>query len=304
MISDQAIKQAILGKDIEQKIWDCTQAWEGACNDAVEEMVKQQKLEDDAKAARDQFVTCLIGNLAWAATVFFPPAITLGFTQDLFAAGKYVAPHAYEIQGASAATKIVSVLGATTGSGTYNYYYPTPATSSLDWATIKHVLAKVEPTFRDELVKASFAWRDAYLVNHMIAMFSLSAKPNPNRSNDEDFIDWCNNRAGDELRKTVWEKFVFPIDQIPYRAGKEGLKVFLLAKLTDLKTKYDIQFGQWKRFRDQAMLGSRVRWETGYVLNIPPFHFNVRIDGLPPAFLKGQDARLRQLEFQIAAHAR
>jgi hypothetical protein len=266
-------------------------------------MAKQQKLEDDAKAARDQFIICLIGNLAWAATVFFPPAITLGYTADLFAAGKYVAPHAYEIQGASAATKIVSVLGATTGSGSFNYFY-SPATSSLDWATIGHVLAEVEPIFRDELVKASIEWKDKQLVNHMIAMFSLATKPNPNRSNDEDFIDWCNNRAGDELRKTVWEKFVFPIDQLPYRAGKEGLKVFLLAKLTDLKTKYDIQFGQWKRFRDQAMQGSRVRWETGYVPNIPPFHFNVRLDGLPPAFLKGQDARLRQLEFQIAAHAR
>jgi hypothetical protein len=43
LLSDQAIKQAILGSEIEQKVNDCLQDWSGACSDAVKEMMEKQK---------------------------------------------------------------------------------------------------------------------------------------------------------------------------------------------------------------------------------------------------------------------
>jgi hypothetical protein len=70
MVTDDAAYHTILGKDVEQKVTDCLQKWQAACSNAVKEMMEQQKQDDDP--SRAQFVISLIGNLAWASTVFFP----------------------------------------------------------------------------------------------------------------------------------------------------------------------------------------------------------------------------------------
>lgn len=312
MLSDQAIKQAILGKDIEQKVTDCLQDWAGACSDAVKEMMEKQRLQQDAEAAKAQFVISLIGNLAWAATVFFPPAAAVAVTKDFFGPGGYSGlTKIMESPGPSGVTKIVSVLGAAVGSGTINQLIS--PTGSLDWTAIGHHLGELVPKIGDKLATVANEWKDSYLINHMIATFSLRTKPNINRSNDEDFKDWCNGyEGGRELRKAAWEKFVFPVDGLSFALGQEGLKNFLLGKLTNLKTRYDTQLKRHEIWMFQRYMGyvnsfpnplSMMTFEEWRKRRGQPFHFVADIDGLPPEFLKAQDSRLRETEFRIAAHS-
>ena len=77
----------------------------------------------------------------------------------------------------------------------------------------------------------------------MIAMFSIKTYPDLNHNNDKEFKDWYDSyEGGRELRKTVWEKFVFPAFGLEFEYGQQGMKKFLVRKLTDLKHQYDFQY--------------------------------------------------------------
>ena len=71
MLSEDAINHTVLGRDVENDVHSCLQDWAAAGSRAVQEMMEQQRHDDDS--SRAQFIISLIGNLAWAATVFFPP---------------------------------------------------------------------------------------------------------------------------------------------------------------------------------------------------------------------------------------
>src|SRR5262249_25625576 len=146
-----SIRETIKGKDIEQKVTDCLQDWEAACSNAVKEMMEQQKSGDDS--SRKQFVISLIGNLAWAATVFFPPAAGVAAT----------------VSSASTLTKVVSVVGATVGSNTIGQLMqPNP---SVDWSAVGDHLSGLVPKIAVNLASVANDWKEKELTFVMYAAF-------------------------------------------------------------------------------------------------------------------------------------
>jgi hypothetical protein len=306
MLSNEAINNTIRGFDVEQKVADCLQDWANAGSDAVKEMMRRQQLQDDT--SREQFVISLIGNLAWAATVFFPPAAASVVPVMLSKAGKHLPLSGYGKSGPTALTKIVSVLGAAVGSNTIGQLIQ-PA-RSLDWSAVGDHLGELVPEMRKNLSEVADAWIASDLRNHMIAMFSINTHPDINRSNDDEFKKWYTTYgAGLELRKTVWERFVFPVPYgLEFAHGQEGMKQFLIRKLTDVKVKYEFQYKNYTIKSSRSYMDYMSHWHD--VLNPPtyeqwlrrhPFEFVVRLEGLPEEFMKAQDQRLRNFESQLAA---
>jgi hypothetical protein len=103
-ISDAAINALPIGKDVYDDLTYCTSQWQEAAYKAVLGLPDPQ--ESDSKV---NWLISLVGNLAWAATVFFPPAAAV-------AVGTTVAEKV-TYAGASAATKATSMIGATLAAG-------------------------------------------------------------------------------------------------------------------------------------------------------------------------------------------
>lgn len=304
MLSDEAINNTIRGADVEQKVTDCLQDWAHAGSDAVQEMMRLQKLQDDS--SREQFVISLIGNLAWAATVFFPPAAAA--TPFMTASrGVHLPPKQYfDKSGTPAIAKIVSVLGAAVGSNTLGQLLDA---KSLDWPAVGDHLGELVPEIRKNLKDAADSWIALDLRSHMTMMFSLQTHPDYNKSNDDEYRNWYSTfGAGDELRKTVWERFVFPVSTgLEYGQGEQGLKKFLIRKLTDVKIKYELQYSNYMKrmsweyveyassHRNPYTLKTYEEWVRRY----PAFNFVVRLEGLPQDFMEAQDERLRDLQLRL-----
>jgi hypothetical protein len=314
MLSDEGVKDAIPGAEVEQKVTDCLQDWSAAGGKAVQEMMEKQRQQDAAdaaEAARGQFVISLIGNLAWAATVFFPPAATLTFART-FSEIEGVATHTTPITefSASAATKIVSVLGAAVGSGLIAQF--TQANGSLDWMAVQDHLDELVPQIAKSLASVAQRWTDGYLANHLVKTFSTRKNLRTDHNDDREFKEWVRSYEGaQELRKTVWEKFVFPIPGLEFDRREAGLKKFLVGKLTTLKTNYDRQYKDYVQQRTYAYwayfqqtggyTGNHLSFWEWNRLRGNLFHFVASLDGLPAEFLKAQDQRLRDMEFKLAS---
>jgi hypothetical protein len=315
MSVDAAINEAILGKDVEQKVTDCLQDWSAAASDAVKQLMEKQRQEQDAEVARAQFILSLIGNLAWAATVFFPPAAAVAVTKDFMTPVGYLAVRTMESPGPSAATKIVSVLGATVGSNTVGRLLG--PTESIDWSAIDDHLNELVPKISESLAQTATEWKKSYLAERLFAVFNEKNSRSYNmldlREAAQKFRQWCDSyEGGRELRRAVWEKFVFPVDGLSFERGKHGLKNFLFEKLATLKTKYD---NSYKAFQIQCsqqymayMLNdgnmsnpfAKLTFEEWKWRRGPTFHFVARVEGLPEEFLKAQEIRLRNMELRRA----
>src|SRR5215470_1489146 len=102
-ISDSAINALPLGKDVYDDLTYCLSQWQEAGYKAA--MALPDPEDDNATV---DWVITLVGNLAWAATVFFPPASAVGVGAVVI---KGIGP-------ASVATKATSMLGATLAAGT------------------------------------------------------------------------------------------------------------------------------------------------------------------------------------------
>jgi hypothetical protein len=314
MLSDEGVKDAITGTEVEQKVTDCLQDWSAAGGKAVQEMMEKQRQQDAAdaaEAAKVQFVISLVGNLAWAATVFFPPAAAVVVTKDFFGPGGYSGPiKTLESPGPSAATQIVSVVGAAVGSGTIAQFVQ--ANGSLDWMAVQDHLDELVPQIATSLASVAQRWTTSYLADHMTKMFSTKKNLRTDQNDDNEFKAWVRSyEGGQELRRTVWEKFVFPVAGLEFDRREAGLKKFLVGKLTDLKTSYDRQYKDYVKQRTSAYwiyfqqtggyTGTHMDFRTWNMVRGNLFHFVARLDGLPAEFLKAQDQRLRDMEFKLAS---
>jgi hypothetical protein len=313
VLSDEGIKAVKLGSEVEQKVTDCLQDWSAASSKAVQEMTERQRQQDAseaADAAKVQFIISLVGNLAWAATVFFPPAAAVAVTKEFFGPGGRSLMRTSESPGASAATKIVSVLGAAVGSGTIAQF--AQSNGSLDWTAVQDYLLELKQEISKNLTSVEQQWTDSYLMNEMIKKFGSRKNLKTDHNDDNEFKDWCNSaEGGRELRKTVWEKFVFPADGLDFEAGELGLKKFLIRKLTELKASYDRQYRDYVKQRTYAYwayfqetggyTGTHMDFARWNEVKGSSFHFVVSLTGLPAEFLKAQDQRLRDMQFKLAS---
>ena len=276
-----------------------------AGSNAVREMMDRQKQADDS--SKEQFIVSLIGNLAWAATEYSFRQQPPPFPPFLFRAVYICQSNKYMTRRRRllSLTKVVSVLGAAVGSNTLGQL--AQPNKSLDWSFVGDYLGTLVLLIAENLSTVADKWISSELTNHMIAMFSINTHPDINRSNDNDFKAWYRTyAAGRELRKTVWERFVFPVSGLEFEYGQEGMKKFLIRKLTDVKNKFDFQYKAYMLAASQSYIdygshfhSSRMTFEE-WLRAHAPFSFTVRIEGLPEQFLEAQDKRLRQLQFMLS----
>jgi hypothetical protein len=313
MLSDEGVKDAISEADVEQKVNDCLQDWSAASSKAVQEMMEKQRQEDNdkaAEAARAQFVISLIGNLAWAATVFFPPAAAVEVMKDIFGANGYRSITTIESPGPSAATKVVSVLGAAVGSNIYGQLVRDNGT--LDWIALEKHLDELVPKIRKGLKSVAQAWTDRDLAYHMTKVFSTKQNLRTDKNDDKQFKEWVKSYEGkEEVRRTVWEKLVFPVGGLEFDRGVPGLQDFQVGKLTELKKSFDRQYkdflqrrtyAYWAYFQQAGGYTGAPKsfWDWNMCCS-SSFHFVANIEGLPSEFLKAQDQRLRELEINLSS---
>jgi hypothetical protein len=118
IVSDAVLRTITLGKDVFDDITYCLQAWQNAGASAVSFLADPT----DPDATLD-WVISLLGNLLWAATVFFDPAmivVEVAAAEVLEVGVSRIGERLkvpQTIASASVATRVASLLGATVGSG-------------------------------------------------------------------------------------------------------------------------------------------------------------------------------------------
>jgi hypothetical protein len=304
-ISDAAIRSLGLGKDVYDDLTYCLGQWQEAGWKAAASVPDPQ----DENSSLDWAISFL-GNLAWAVTVFFPAAFEVS-------AGVTYAT-------ASRATKIVSVVGATFAGGIVPELRK--VFGRLDSPDGKRFLQRYfgsqVPDILKEYTGQVQDWVDKDLVNHLIAKYSLSKKPNPNDNNDAGFIAFVTSALGaEERRRYVWDDYVFPGGMTTYDnrtddnggrtlGGQEGLQDFFARRLDDMIRDFNRQWNLYTTgIGAQAMM--RVEGTHGHVkyddeiqrlMQTRPFNPVFQFQGLPPKLQQQQDDRRRILKLQMSMY--
>jgi hypothetical protein len=200
------------------------------------------------------------------------------------------------------------VVGAAVGSNTIGQFIQK---SSPAWKAVDDYLGGLVPQIAASLASTADDWIKAKqgLKDSLVSSFLKNKKPDPNKNNDKDFQDWYDSVAGGrEMRRIVWELFVLPVPGLEFDKGQQGMKRFLVTKLTDLKNKYNAQYkAYWieasqryldyaSSFRNAFSTKSFAQW---MILYYPSFHFTISLGGLPAEFLKVQDKRLLEFEWKL-----
>ena len=303
-ISDAAINSLPIGKDVFDDLTYCTTEWQNAGFEAVQALSDP---EEDSSTL-DWTIT-LIGNLAWAATVFFPPAAVvpaliatqsgakaivgggLSIVKAEIALGAALAP--------STATKAVSMLGATLAADVVGKLRKLAGNlkSPSGKAFLSDYLGNQVPDLLKEYASGASAWAKKDLINHMISQYSLRAHPHANDNNDAGFTTFYNSvEGGEERRKYVWEDFVFPDFRTPFYnksdgkvgkwlGGRSGLKNAIAGPLESALKDFD---RQWKKYQSDASryadaMGDRFFWGVARedYLRRNPFNPILKCSGVP-----------------------
>jgi hypothetical protein len=324
-ISDAAINALPLGIHVYDDLTYCMQEWQNAGFEAVQELPDPE--DDDATV---NWVICLIGNLAWAATVFFPPtriasaliATKVGakaavggglqIVEAEIALGSALAP--------STATKAVSMIGATLAADVVGRLRKLGGDlrSPMGKAFLADYLGSQVPDLLKQYVAGADPWVRKDLLNHLISQYSLRFHPNPDESNDAGFMAFYNSvKGGEERRRYVWEDYVFPGGTTPYDnkpddkggkylGGRGGLKRQVGRHLESALKDFD---QQWKKYQSdlhnyvnsigdwRVMLPARADY-----LRRHPFDPVLKYNGVPDGLQAQQQSNQRKLGNLVRAN--
>jgi hypothetical protein len=248
MLSPAAFS-GVVGKDVFVDITYCLQEWQEAGKSAITYLPDPK---DDHSWG--DWVISLIGNLAWAATVFFPaegllvdamlPTTSIRGGIKVTQYIKTKLPSA----SASAATKAFSLGGAILGANTVGAIRGVTKNgmTSPDGKQVLHeFLGGQVPNLQKAFAEVADNWTQTDLLNHLVAMWSIRARPTPGRNYDAEFISYCNSVVGaQERRKTVWEQLVFRnVLGLDYDNGQVGLEHYLAGQLKPMLQDFDRQWG-------------------------------------------------------------
>jgi hypothetical protein len=297
-ISDKAIKDLPLGKDVEKAINDCIQDWEGAIEWSIDHLP-----DPPVGFSWLDWSIGLVGNMLWAVTVFFPPAFAIATPMEVARGGVVVARIEEKLvfASASAATKAASVLGAAIGSsGTQIGGVLRALDGELNSPEGKKFIHKfmmlqIGPMYQ-KFVDDADDWAQKNLLNHLIARWSLKTKPDRTQDNDDSFREFYNSAVGSsELRRYVWEKFVFPVDDLAFDKQKQGLEDFLLVKLQEMADDYATQ---WKAYQVQL----RKSAGTGAGANAPrDFQPVIKFDGIPQDLQAMYETNRKKIAYTVSS---
>jgi|SoiMethySBSTD1v2_1073268.scaffolds.fasta_scaffold16420_8 hypothetical protein len=322
-IRDAAINALPLGKDVYDDLTYCMQEWQNAGFEAVQGLA-----EPEEEGSTADWVITLIGNLAWAATVFFPPAFEAGLAWKLMkgpalAAAEFTHPFAQRIvfPSASAATKAVSMLGATLAADVVGRLRRLAGNmrSPIGKAFLTDYLGNQVPDLLKQYTAGADPWVRKELINHLIAQYSLRAHPHPDDDNDAGFTAFYNSVAGgEERRKYVWEDFVFPDFRTPYDnkpdgkggkwpGGRGGLKSSIGTSLEIALKDFDQQWKQYTRELNSyvwgATAGGRGMGQIARAdyLRRHPFDPVLKYSGVPDKLQTQQQSNQRKLSSLVKA---
>jgi hypothetical protein len=202
---------------------------------------------------------------------------------------------------ASAATKAASVLGAAIGSsGTQIGGVLRALDGELNSPEGKKFIHKfmmlqIGPMYQ-KFVDDADDWAQKNLLNHLIARWSLKTKPDRTQDNDDSFREFYNSAVGSsELRRYVWEKFVFPVDDLAFDKQKQGLEDFLLVKLQEMADDYATQ---WKAYQVQL----RKSAGTGAGANAPrDFQPVIKFDGIPQDLQAMYETNRKKIAYTVSS---
>lgn len=287
-ISAATIKALPIGDRAYDDLDYCWSEWEDALRDVLVDL--PGPTDDDATL---NWFIAFVGNMAWAATVFFPPAALVGVA----AAGEARAT-VQIAQGASRATEVVSLLGAAAGSGAYPKFQqilqsgsaPPALNSPEGKAMLRRLIGERTTKAKGEYRDAISAWAQTDLVSHMIAVAEKKyAEKAPKQPlTDSQFADYFNGNDGlqgpVERRRFVWENFVFLNQSSTYDQGGQGLYDFLFPQIQGVVNSYNQQWREYKR--KQAEHSARARRvyhgeSFGDPYPLPPFEPKIHFVGLP-----------------------
>ena len=296
-ISDKAIKDLPLGKDVEKAIMDCIQDWEGAIEWSIDHLP-----DPPVGFSWLDWGIGLAGNMLWAVTVFFPPAFAIAAPMEVARGGVLVAGTGKLVYAsASTATKAASVLGAAIGSsGTQIGGLLRALDGELNSPEGKKFmhdfLMRQIGEMYNKFVEDADDWAQKDLLNHLIAGWSLKTKPNRTLDNDDSFREFFNSAVGSsELRRYVWEKFVFPVPDLAFDKQKEGLEDFLLVKLQEMADDYA---AQWKEYQLQL----RKSAGTGAGANAPrDFQPVIKFDGIPQHLQAMYETNQQKIAYTVSS---
>lgn len=300
-ISEAALKALPLGKDVYDDLTYCMQEWQEAGYKAVTALPPP----DDSDATLDWFIS-LVGNMAWAATVFFPPAFEAVAAAKLAQKGIAIAADKLIVASASAATKATSMLGAGLAAGIVPQLRKIGKLNSPQGKEFLngYLSTQVPDTLKSYASEAD-QWVQKELVNRM-----LSAS-DPRNNNDAAFTTFYNSVAGAEARRrVVWNEFVFPDSRTPYdnkrgsdgsvqAGGQAGLQQFIASGLKDALDDFDRQWDKYQDDIERFMLSKATRAVAslrGNYMFQHPFNPTLKYKGVPPALQELQNSNRRKLK--------
>jgi hypothetical protein len=222
-----------LDAQVEDKIVYCFSQWLEAGKSAVlgvpEPAVGDSVLD---------WTVSLLGNLAWAATVFFDAPMIAGVA----------------IVGASRATKVTSMLGAAVGSGVVGKlrHLGEVADGKLNSPAGKRILHEIlgsqVPGLQKVFVEESTEWSRTDLPDRLIAECQTQGVLTENADNNQQLLAFYQNRRpvfDNMVRKIIWENYVFPNPELTFDRGQAGLEDMLSDELQDMVEDFD---DQWRDY--------------------------------------------------------
>lgn len=280
-VSDAAINALPLGKDLYGHIRDCFLNWQQAACNAIFTAPDPQ----DSGATMEWWIA-LVGNMVWAATVFFPPSFVAAGVVEATVTAEAVASTATAtvrtasvVASASAATKAASLVGAAVGSGVVvqlRSYGRNLKTDGKGYIR-QYVLSQI-PAIQSAYVAGADEIWGREVLNHLLSMAGL-AKHERGGSydlSDADFTSYYNSaRGAEECARCVWEDHIFPGYLTTYDRGQLGLEDFFARQLKVALQQFDDQWDDYKREASRNFKSVRD------YLKADPFVPDLTFPGLP-----------------------
>jgi hypothetical protein len=251
VVSFDTFEELNLPSLTEDKIVYCFTQWLEAGKSAVAGL-------DEPEASESMFdwTISLLGNLAWAATVFFAPEM-------LLVEGGLVAS-------ASAATKATSLLGAAAGSGVVAKLRHLGEVADGDLRSkpgkriLHEMLSAQVPGLQKIFVGESADWVKSTLPDHLIEACRAENILTSGADNNKQLIDFYKNQRPKFdylLRQIFWERYVFPDPDLTFDAGQYGLEAMLTDELESMIDDFN---DQWKHYRNRHYFELRAARSTIY----------------------------------------
>jgi hypothetical protein len=283
------LKEFLTNK-VEQSIIDGLQEWQSAANQAL--ALASDPADSDSIL---YWVAVLVGNMLWAATVFFPPSsVVAGLVE------------------ATTATKVATVLGAAGASDAASKVLKRSSTTSDAKEFLAHMLGQKHDELKKVYLAAAPGWIAEDLAPHVTDELRKAAHLTPETGSQltdqdaENFLLSVAAVAG--VRDYTYENLLFPGAVITAGALDETLQVYMSMELNRALAAFNQQYSDWEDERSgyiargyseprlREMLFGNLGVRDGKVVirksqvemleddfdHNHPFVPNVRFHGIPP----------------------